>query len=82
MQLCMLVCDLPEWEYASFSPPDPQDEERFALPEDLRLWTKRLKADYDLHRKMEEDATATIEEAVALVQKLSESRHLRVDIAQ
>ena len=76
MQLCMLVCELPEWEYVSFSPPDPQDEERFALPEELRLWTKRLKADYDLHRKMEDDATATIEEAVALVQKLSQSRHL------
>lgn len=71
MYTCMLVCEREWWDFASFCPRDPDDDERLMLPDHLRLFTKRLYADQDKFREIEEAATATIEEAVALVKKLS-----------
>ena len=83
MQTNMMCFRRPHWDYITFSPADPDDDERMALPEGLRLYVKRL--DYDPNYRLQKDgptieeaATATIEEAVALVQKLSQSRHLRL----
>lgn len=70
MQCAMLCTGLPEWEFMSFCPKDPDDDERYALPDELRIFTKRLSADKELFGAMEEAATRTIEEAIALVEKL------------
>lgn len=70
----MLCCER-EWiDFVSFCPKDPIDDERLMLPDHLRLFVKRLYADQDKFKEIEEAATATIEEAVALVKKLSSRR--------
>lgn len=70
MQMQMLCCERKWCDFASFCPKDPDDDERLMLPDELRLFVKRLYADRDKFREIEEAATQTIEEAVALVQKL------------
>jgi len=70
MYCVMLCCERPWLDFVSYCPKDPIDDERLMLPDDLRLFVKRLYADQDKFREIEEAATATIEEAVALVQKL------------
>jgi len=66
----MMCCEV-EWaDFVSYCPRDQDDDERLCLPDGLRLFVKRLYRDEDLHRRMEEDATRTIEEAIALVEKL------------
>ena len=67
----MLCCERSWWDFVSYCPKDPDDEERLCLPDELRLFVKRLSADPDKFKEMEEAATATIEEAVALVKRLS-----------
>ena len=75
---CNMLCMEADWlDFVSYCPKDPDDDERLMLPDELRLFVKRLYADQDKFREIEEAATATIEEAVALVQKLSQSRHLK-----
>lgn len=69
---CNMLCTGREsWDFCSFCPKDPDDDERLMLPDDLRLFVKRLYANQDKFREIEEAATATIEEAVELVKKLS-----------
>jgi YqaJ-like viral recombinase domain len=71
MYTVMAVCELEWLDFVSYCPPDPEDDERFCLPDEMRLFVKRLPADKDKFKEIEEAATATIEEAVALVNKLS-----------
>lgn len=78
----MLCTGLPAWDFVSFCPKDVDDDERLMLPDELRLFVKRLYADEAKFREIEEAATQTIEEAVALVQKLSQSRHLQAEVEQ
>lgn len=66
MQCGMLCCELPEWEFVSYCPYDVYPE----LPERFRLFIKRLKADPEMHKQMEDAATQTMEEATALVERL------------
>jgi len=66
MQCGMLCCELDEWDFVSYCPPEVYPD----FPDDLRLFVKTLKADSDMHRLMEEAATATMEEAVAKAQAL------------
>lgn len=82
MQCAMLCTGLPAWDFVSFCPKDPDDDERLMLPDELRLFVKRLYADEAKFREIEEAATQTIEEAVALVEKLTQRRRLRVEVAQ
>ena len=78
MYTVMAVCER-EWiDFVSYCPKDPDDDERLMLPDELRLFVKRLYADQEKFREIEEAATATIEEAIALVNRLSQSRHLRL----
>lgn len=78
MYMQMLCCEREWCDFCSYCPRDNDDDERLMLPDELRLFVKRLYADQEKFREIEEAATATIEEAVALVNKLSESRHLRL----
>ena len=66
MQCNMLCCEMPEWDFVSYAPPDVYPD----FPDDLRLFIKPLKADPEQHRLMEEAATATMEHAVAVVEGL------------
>ena len=78
MYTVMLCCER-EWiDFVSYCPRDPDDDERLMLPDHLRLFTKRLYADQEKFREIEEAATATIEEAVELVKKLSSRRLVQV----
>jgi len=80
MYTVMAVCER-EWiDFVSYCPKDPDDDERLMLPDDLRLFIKRLYADQDKFREIEEAATATFEEALALVKKLS-SRRLNAGVS-
>lgn len=72
MQCNMLCTGRKWWDFVSFCPKDIDDDERLCYPDHLRLFVKRLHADEKVFREMEEAATATIEEALALVKKLSE----------
>lgn len=63
MQCEMLCCDAEWGDFVSYAPPDIYPE----LPEQFRLFRKRLYADRDLWALMEEAATATIEQATAMV---------------
>ena len=71
MYMVMLCCERKWIDFVSYCPRDIDDDERLMLPDHLRLFVKRLYADQDKFREIEEAATATIEEAVALVKKLS-----------
>ena len=77
MYTCMLCTGRESWDFVSYCPKDPIDDERLMLPDHLRLFTKRLYADKDKFKEIEEAATATIEEAVALVKKLSSRMQVR-----
>lgn len=84
MQCNMLCTGRSWWDFVSYSPAPEGDEERCAVLEEDRLFVKRLEFDPDYRLQkdgptIEEAATATIEEAVALVQKLSERRPLQVN---
>jgi hypothetical protein len=68
MQCNMLCCELPAWDFVSYCPPEVNPE----LPERFRLFVKRLDADYDMHRRMEDAAIKTMAEATALVERLAE----------
>ena len=68
MQCGMLCCELPAWDFVSYCPAEVYPE----LPERFRLFVKRLHADLELHKRMEEAATKTMEEATALVARLIE----------
>lgn len=94
---CNMLCAEAEWwDFFSFCPKDIHDDERLCLPDHLRLFIKRAersKAKLEIagevlegeavFRRIEEDAKNTMTEAVELVQKLSQSRHLhtpRIDL--
>ena len=68
MQLGMLCCELPEWDFCSYCPPEVYPE----LPDRFRLFIKTLPADLELHRAMEEAAIKTMQEATELVERLVE----------
>ena len=68
MQCGMLCCGMEAWDFVSYCPAEVYPE----VPERFRLFIKRLPADPDMHRKMEEAATATMEEATQLVGRLIE----------
>ena len=74
----MVCCERLWWDFVSYCPKDPIDDERLMLPDHLRLFVKRLYADQDKFSEIEEAATATIEEAVALVKKLSSRMQVTV----
>jgi hypothetical protein len=67
MQFNMLCCELPEWDFVSYCPPDVYPE----LPERFRLFVKRLKADPELHRQMEDAGVKAMQEATALVERMT-----------
>ncbi len=78
MQCEMLCCEAEWGDFVSYAPPDLYPE----LPEEFRLFVKRLPADPAMHRAIEEAATATIEEAVALVNRLrSRGNQLNAQLA-
>lgn len=62
----MLCCERQWWDFASYCPPEVSPE----MPEEFRMFRKRLFADAEIFQQIEECATQTIEEAVALVAKL------------
>jgi hypothetical protein len=66
MQCNMLCCELPAWDFVSYCPAEVYPQ----IPDRFRLFIKRLPADPELHRQMEEAATRTMEEATALVGSL------------
>lgn len=68
MQCQMLCCEASYGEFVSYAPPDLYPE----LPEEFRLFRKRLPADPAVHRLMEEAAIATMAEATALVEILAQ----------
>jgi hypothetical protein len=88
----MLCTKRESWWFISYCPKDPIDDERLMLPDDLRLFAKQVYVDdltwkkFDgtilkgeqVFREIEEAATATIEEALALVKKLSSRRLVQV----
>jgi len=78
MYMVMLCCERKWIDFVSYCPKDIDDDERLMLPDHLRLFVKRLYADRDKFKEIEEAATATIEEAVALVKKLSSRTGKRV----
>lgn len=63
MQCNMLCCEMNEWIFVSYVPAAVYPD----FPDELRLFTKPLKADLELHRQMEDAAVAAIEEANELV---------------
>jgi len=72
MQCGMLCCERQWWDFVSYAPGDLYPE----LPEEFRLFRKRLVADPVIHREMEEAATSVMAEATALVSLLAE-RYMR-----
>ncbi len=68
-QLQAGMCCLPAARglFASYAPPDLYPE----LPEPFRLFLKWMEPNPVIHREMEEAATATMEQATALVKQLS-----------
>jgi len=68
-QLQAGMCCLPAARglFASYAPPDLYPE----LPEPFRLFLKWMEPDPAMHREMEEAATATMEQAAALVKQLT-----------
>jgi putative phage-type endonuclease len=74
MQLGMLCCELPEWDFMSYCPPDICPE----LPDRFRRFIKTLKADPDMHRAMEDAALKAMTEAAELVVQISEKYPERV----
>lgn len=68
MQCQMLCCERPSGEFVSYAPSELYPE----LPEEFRLFRKRLEADPAIHREMEEAATVTMEQAIKLANELRE----------
>ena len=68
-QLQAGMCCLPAARglFASYAPPDLYPE----LPEPFRLFLTWMEPDPAMHREMEEAATATMEQATALVKQLT-----------
>lgn len=64
----MLCCGREWWDFVSYCPPDIAPE----MPDQFRMFCKRLFADQAIFAEIEEAATATIEEAVALVSVLQQ----------
>jgi hypothetical protein len=64
----MLCCERQWWDFTSYCPPDVAPE----MPDEFRLFRKRLEADPVIFEQIEEAATQTIEEAVALAKVLCE----------
>lgn len=63
----MLCCERDWWDFVSYCPPDICPE----LPDEFRMFRKRLKADPVIFAEIEEVATRTMEEVIALVQTLT-----------
>lgn len=66
MQAGMLCCGMPWWDFCSYAPPDIYPD----FPPQFRLFRKRLFAAPETWPDMEEAATATMEEAIALAKKI------------
>ena len=66
MQCGMLCCEREWWDFVSYCPPDIAPE----LPDEFRMFCKRLHADESVFIEIEEAATRTIEEAAAMVELL------------
>lgn len=64
----MLCCEREWWDFASYCPPDIAPE----LPDEFRMFRKRLLADPAKFAEIEEAATATMEHVVERVKKLRE----------
>ena len=69
----MLCLEKESWDFASFLPCDEQfGAEAVAMPDEFRMYRKRFYRDEELFKRMEEGATATMEEAIRLVASLRE----------
>lgn len=68
MQTNMLCCERPWWDFVSYCPPDIEP----ALPDEFRMFRKRLDASPEMHAQIEEAATATMEHVIELIQMLRE----------
>ncbi len=67
----MLCCERDWWDFVSFCPQHADmGDEAVALPDEFRIFRKRLFADAEVFKQMEEAATETMEQAVALVGEL------------
>lgn len=67
----MLCLEKEWWDFASFLPCDEQfGPEAVAMPDEFRMYRKRFYRDEELFKRMEEGATATMEEAIRLVETL------------
>jgi hypothetical protein len=64
----MLCCERKWWDFCSYCPPDIAPE----MPDEFRVFRKRLEADAAIFAEIEEVATKTMEEAAALALRLRE----------
>ena len=85
---CVRLCCKSDYgELVSYYAPDPQLDMPY-LPERFRMVIKRIEADAEIDRQMEEAATKTMEEATALVERLCnqypelESKRAQVEKAE
>ncbi len=62
----MLCCERKWWDFVSYCPPDIAPE----LPDEFRMFRKRLVANAGKFAEIEEAATATIEHVVERMEKL------------
>ena len=65
----MLCCERKWWDFVSYCPPDIAPE----LPEEFRMFRKRLTADAGVFEEIEDVATQTMAEVVALVATLCQT---------
>lgn len=68
MQTNMLCCSRLWWDFVSYCPPDIAPE----LPDEFRMFRKRLVADASMFAEIEEAATKTLAEVAVLVTALAE----------
>ena len=66
MQANMLCCEREWWDFVSYCPPDIEP----ALPDEFRMFRKRLFADREMFARIEEAATTTMEHVIELVERL------------
>ena len=66
VQCCMLCCEQPWWDFASYCPPSMYPE----MTQRASLFIVRAYADLAMHRAMESAATTFMGEVAALVHKL------------
>jgi len=64
----MLCCERGWWDFVSYCPPDIEP----ALPDEFRMFRKRLEADQEQFALIEEAATVTMEHVLELITRLRE----------